>query len=519
MITFTLLLIVPVVTAVLLIVWYILRRTEQIEKEYTFSEHNTRPAGLQETELCFNYKAGSYISSNVVILQSKRPLTKDDIYEACEALQLCHPMLRSCIVEQQHLGFSFEPMPKIKLNFHVDDTSDWQKVTEEDVLRTFDATKGPLWRVTFLPNATYDIQTNSMQTNPEDDDYESYRHKSACVFSFHPAVVDGISCMKLLDEFLSIISAIVTEHELDMAPMAMKPPVEHYFQKEMRTNILEDMISFCMPICLKIPGFALSLFKSLGNDNPYVNNFGYDADGYPLQIMRRQTSMIPVEFSKGKTTTLVTKCEEVGVTVQSTIETASLVAMATLITEGKLQNVIMPSDSTVDMRKFIKDNDIADNYVGAYSTSMSSTRVVPPIKTGADFWKFASLVSQERRDSMKCGTIFDGLKQTQIKVNILKVADVTKSMDDSDKRIGPLLSFSYLGNCSFLDRHTESEIKLRASYSCVGYHSKGPLITHSVVTFEGRLLWSVLYCPHMITKEKILQYTELIMNILKLALQ
>jgi len=48
-------------------------------------------------------------------------------------------------------------------NAHVDlrelDTTDWKTVMEDSLLEKFDADNGPLWRVTFLPNARYEPVT------------------------------------------------------------------------------------------------------------------------------------------------------------------------------------------------------------------------------------------------------------------------------------------------------------------------------------------------------------------------
>ena len=60
-------------------------------------------------------------------------------------------------------------------------------------------------------------------------------------------------------------------------------------------------------------------------------------------------------------------------------------------------------------------------------------------------------------------------------------------------------------------------MKLRARYNCVGGHIIGPIYAHSMMTFEGRLFWSMLYYTNVTSEETAMDHMRLIKETLDMA--
>ena len=86
-------------------------------------------------------------------------------------------------------------------NFYVDlrelDTTDWRTVMEDNSLEVFDCKNDPHWRVTFLPKARYEPDTEIDIRRHNITSYECI-----CVFGFHHIGLDG--------PYAKIFPAIIT---------------------------------------------------------------------------------------------------------------------------------------------------------------------------------------------------------------------------------------------------------------------------------------------------------------------
>ena len=97
---------------------------------------------------------------------------------------------------------------------------------EESLLEKFDGKNGPLWRVTFLPNARY--QSNADEETPE---ITSHPHECICIVSFHHIIIDGQSFSRMFAEFKTYLGNILNNEEPQVSSMPMLPPVELYLDE------------------------------------------------------------------------------------------------------------------------------------------------------------------------------------------------------------------------------------------------------------------------------------------------
>ena len=178
---------------------------------------NSRKLGHMEMMYAELGASGIYNISFALILQSQEQLTESTIWEVLLALSQRHPML------QMRLGKTgrwFTYMKKVEdfvPDFKVCTSTDWKAVMEDDMRQVFDAERGPLWKVKFLPRMNYD-----------DEQYNGDSRLAACVFTFHHAIVDGISCCHLFKQFLDMIGKDPEIDDASFKSTSLLPPVEFY---------------------------------------------------------------------------------------------------------------------------------------------------------------------------------------------------------------------------------------------------------------------------------------------------
>ncbi|KAL9955088.1 hypothetical protein ACROYT_G036363, partial [Oculina patagonica] len=139
---------------------------------------------------------GNVILANTLVLKSKKPITGPVVRKAMELLMRRHPMLRMYTKKNQDEDYHLQKMASAHVDLRELDTTDWRTVMEDSLLEKFDGENGPLWRVTFLPNARYEPDTEGVIPG-----MTSYPRECICVFGFHHIVVDGPSYARMFAEF------------------------------------------------------------------------------------------------------------------------------------------------------------------------------------------------------------------------------------------------------------------------------------------------------------------------------
>ena len=82
-------------------------------------------------------------------------------------------------IGEPHWKDMINPQPDLRVDY----STDWQRVFREDVKEVFDASHGPLWRITFMPDVV------------EYADVE-YEYHAAIVLGMNHAIGDGTGTKK-----------------------------------------------------------------------------------------------------------------------------------------------------------------------------------------------------------------------------------------------------------------------------------------------------------------------------------
>lgn len=115
--------------------------------------------------------------------------------------------------------------------------------------------------------------------------------------------------------------------------------------------------------------------RMFGEGNAFTRKHGVEIHRYPH--IQPKTKIIPVEFTKVETSSLLMKCKEHQTTVQGAVQTAAGVSMVTMLEEQKLE---VPTRVTVNVRPYLKTK-VPNDYAGPYFLGLL-TRSWPILEYG-----------------------------------------------------------------------------------------------------------------------------------------
>ena len=88
------------------------------------------------------------------------------LVDACYLLARRHPLLRMRVTRDQSQKLVVEPIPEFNVNFAVDESASLEGAIGTEVATPLGDERGPLWRVTFLPNVNLGITIHSEASLP-----------------------------------------------------------------------------------------------------------------------------------------------------------------------------------------------------------------------------------------------------------------------------------------------------------------------------------------------------------------
>ena len=284
-----------VVTILLAILWRKLcTKTITFQKQY--SHDKGRPTGILEKFLAQSHDTtGLLIAAITMVLRSKKPITGSVVRKAMELLMKRHPMLRMCIKKNQDGDYRLQKMANVHVDLRELDTTDWKTVMEDSLLEKFDGENGPLWRVTFLPNARY-----VPDTEEDIPDIASYHHQCICVFGFHHIVGDGPSYSRMFAEFIKYVGKLINNEEPEVISMPMLPPMDLYMDELIQPKWYHRPLHLVLEILCIIPGFPeFIMSRMFGEGNAFTRKHGVEIQRDP--DIQPRTKIIPMEFTRIET--------------------------------------------------------------------------------------------------------------------------------------------------------------------------------------------------------------------------
>ncbi len=492
-----------VVAIMLVIIW---RKVNgrKVTFKWSYSHDNGRPLGLMENAIrTFHDTKGNIILANTLVLRSKKLITRSVIGKAMQLLMKRHPLLRMTTKQNEDGDYCLQKMDPVEVDLRELDTKDWKNVMEETLLEKFDGENGPLWRVIFLPNARYEPETGSDVTY-----MMSCPHECLCIFGFHHVIADGPSYSRMFAEFMKYVSKLNNNEDLEVKSMPMLPPMDLYMDEVVQSKWYHHLIGLVLQILCFIPGFVLYMKrKMIGSDNAYIRKHGVEIQRNP-QIQPR-TKIVPLEFTKDETSSLLKKCKEHDTTIQGVVQTAAGIAMVKLLEEQEYE---VKASITVNMRPFLKSS-VPNNQLGMYFCGLQSTNLLVVSPDIAQFWGMARKVSEDIHTRLHKNEHINMWPMIKCMLPLMEQAfkdtDMKKDVN-SGNRYQQLLVFTNLGYAKFLDRSAHDDVILRARFGCSAEHESGNIFGNNMVTFNGQLFWTIIYYSNIVSDATAHKYADLV---------
>ena len=479
-------------------------KNKRFQKQY--SHVNGRPVGPTENIWrMLHDKNGSLLIAYTLVLRSKKPLQATVVKKAMELLTVRHPMLCMCVRKNPDGDYCLQKMDKVQVDLRQLDDQDWHHVMEENLLEKFDGENGPLWRVTLLPNARYKTASGR-----DDNDMALYPHECICIFSFHHIVIDGASRNKLFAEFINYVNKLSSNEEPKVTTMPMLPPFHVYLNEAVKPKWYLCLLATFSELLCFLPGFAgfvMGLVVERGRKgNIFIKKHGLEIQRNP-QIQPR-TKIIPLEFTKDMTSSLLKKCKEHQTTVQGAIQTAGGVSMVTMLEEQQCE---IEFNVTVNTRPYFKSK-VPNEYVGAYVSRLQCKNTFVTSPDADKFWCMAKNTSKDiharlkKNEHMEMAIMFDCMGPL--------LSQFLSGGRNRDKKSGErsrqLMGYNNFGYCKFLDRSPNDDVILRATFGCTAQHQQGTIFANNVATFNGQLFWTVAYYSNITSDATAQRYADLV---------
>ena len=457
---------------------------------------------------------GNALLGNMLLIGSKQPIKEFHIRKALKNLMHIHPLLRMRI---QHINNKpwFKPLENFEPPLIVSEIKDWVQVFEKELLFKF-GTLGETvqWRVTYLPNARVSET--------------SKKHPFDCVliFTFNHTIIDGISYMWLFNALLDLLSFELGNEAPKFTELPLLPPIDSYLIAETKLDVLSQIKHFILKYLSSLKPLRPALTKNIAKQsgtNTFVEKFGTEKQRHPnLEI---KSCIIPTCLSTMDTSLLISQCRKHGVTVQSAVQAAASFAVSRLwdeLTPGEdVRNITVHTGLPMNLRNEFKYL-VQPQHLGCYFLPAVHEVCVPPQPIDADhIWSVASEIRADIKKQLKKKKYMWFYKELCVPRAVANITcdelDYTEeTLTKTGGRYPSILLFSNKGNCSFIDRSEDSPVKLLARYGGSGEHLDGPIFDNDLVTFEGKLFWTVLYFNHVTSREITEKYIKYTMENIKL---
>jgi NRPS condensation-like uncharacterized protein len=260
----------------------------------------SRKLGLVEKLMALGHDLGVGLIVNIVHIEGS--VTPDIVKQALKLVQQRHPMLQVYIVESADgLYFQSKGITEIPLQIlYKQDEDEAIKIAEKELHTKFIEGKNPLCRLTLL---------------------YSQREQNTCeiIITFHHGIVDGISCMRFIDDLIFYYERINNgEYISKVESLEFFPPVE-------------NLINYDIPTQNKVESHQVKNEKPTSPSQLIIEN--------RASVNERFTRMLSRMLTQEKTKVLIGKCKQEKVTVHAAICAAMLFSAAKLLSIDKQVNL------------------------------------------------------------------------------------------------------------------------------------------------------------------------------------
>jgi len=432
----------------------------------------SRKLGLVEMWMALGHDVGGGLIVNVVYLEGI--LTPDIVQQALKLVQQRHPMLQVYIVESEDgLYFQSTGITEIPVKvIYKQDENEAIKIAEKELHTKFIPGKNPLCRLTLL---------------------YSHQHQNTCeiIIAFHHGIVDGISCMRFIDDLLFYYQEINEGENIS------------------QVESLEFIPSIETLVNYNIPSQSPRENHQLANEPPTL----------PPQLIiehrasanERFSRMLPRMLSQEKTKILIDKCKQEKTTVHSAMCAAMLFASGKLLSIDTQVN--FSYGLPVNLRKYCEP-EITDKNLGCFISALGFNQLVEP---NTSFWDLARECKSQIHDSLISGVHITRLQQGKLRnLSMDSIKElVIKSILSKEDTMGRNNLFSISNRGKFQFRHQADKLKVKELYFATPHHISGDCFWLGVLTLNDQLFCNFIYVQPLISERTAQLFADDVMTVIE----
>lgn len=453
--------------------------------------------GIHDDIYCF----GQALVSRVVFFESLVPLDKSGLIEGLVSVAKVHPLLRMKCEWECSKGKTYRYLTEMdnvaainellysEINTERDN---WKGVLEDELLRGFDLSRGPLWRVTRFKEV-FDSTSNT--------------YNNTILFTFHHSICDGVSIINFFDKLLEVMDKLFYGDLLDknLKPLPLLEPlpvlIEHHTELPW-TQILR----------LKLEHYIhrLQALLKLSPKNLFLERFPPPVRSDSM--VKSKTVLKPSSLTVEDTAVFVNNCKVHNCTVGGALAATLAIAVRNLLNSNDSSNEItlgLPVNIRSGCKPVVSNQDFGF-YIGILFIPFS----IPSEISSLDdyFWELARKMTADIKEKISKDEQYSLHRQG--KYNSSSFVDFWESAkkDVHDAGRYPVFELNNVGN---YDLDKQRVYKITEIYSAVSVDILGPVMSVIAITVSGKLCWNVTHSTRAVSEEVAENYSEEILKLIK----
>ena len=416
-------------------------------------------------------------------LKSKESLSHEHVRDALVLLAKRQPMLRATRTTTEN-GDKYFELKEINeviamLNITSSDvnSSDWKDVWFEYTAEQLG--NGLLWRLVILEE----------EFIPDTEDYVT-----GLMFSFHHAIIDGVSTVRLCKQFLHYMNELANGATTDQKiPSLNMLPYFHdmIVQKRAWHPVLNFMLTYCglRPILRFFMKKMISYQFQTMKCNPYFAQYPprLDVSSF-VGPMRLNTKV----FTKNETKNILKACKANHCTVTGALTTAANLAFCELIQDGLKENEApkIQWEFAINAKR-VCDPKPNEEYLDYFVYMCDELFMDYKSSTDVDFWKLAQETTKEIQDNVKAERY---VVKEALLFKLLKPKEGLELVDrETLVRISSCNLISSFGSFDFGADDQQQPYKLNECFVNVVSHGFPVTFSHHNHTINGKMGWQISY--------------------------
>ncbi len=497
--------------------WYIIRRwrrkpgqpqvffatAAQLEELPRYKSR--RPLGQMEFVMAKLHEMDQGIMSVALLIEVKTFLTDQVIIEALNHLAKRHPLLRKSIVKKENGVPIFKDIKEFKPAFVKSESVKWDEALGKELDKKFDVAEGPLWRVTYFPDARYQIPKDGGKKQTP----AVYPEENIMILSFHRAILDEAFVGNVCYELVQVLNDVTANNLSEVKSFDLLPSLDVNFTRmDVDAGWYEAMAG-------KIVVVDEPKVENVGEQGLKAQEEGKEASNDSTKQDSSKIHEKPGEqhvqevltyvLEKDKNDAIVEKCKEYGVTVSAAFEVASVLAFVNDESEGAPEYAATVIEQAINLKPTLPA--IPAEYLGNYSVENVVDASVPSSSKILDgFWSLARNVSEGQaailQGQMPIVDSTQALDDDQL--DRPPPPGVPPPMADAPPDASPELECRYIRIANFgsvESKHDpDNTIVLKGLFGHVSLREEGPAIGHCIALVNDRISWSLTYKPEKFSK-------------------